>query len=93
MRDLTPGHVAVVTGGARGIGLAVVEAVAARGVAVLCLDTPDADLAPFEDACRAAGVASAFAAVDVRDQAAVRAAASPADTSTSATTTLAPSAT
>lgn len=74
MRDLTPGHVAVVTGGARGIGLAVVEAVAARGVGVLCLDTPDADRAPFEDTCRAAGVPSAFAAVDVRDQAAVRAA-------------------
>jgi NAD(P)-dependent dehydrogenase (short-subunit alcohol dehydrogenase family) len=74
VRDLTPGHVAVVTGGARGIGLAVVEAIAARGVGVLCLDTADADVAPFEDACRAAGIASGHVAVDVRDQAGVRAA-------------------
>ena len=34
MQDLIAGRAAVVTGGARGIGLAVVEAIAARGVAV-----------------------------------------------------------
>ena len=49
MQDLVAGRAAVVTGGARGIGLAVVEAIAARGVAVLCLDHPDADYTAFED--------------------------------------------
>ncbi|GAA4411693.1 SDR family oxidoreductase [Fodinibacter luteus] len=72
MDELIAGRVAVVTGGARGIGLAVVEAIAARGVAVVCLDTPDADLDGFDAACRAAGVASRGVGVDVRDQAAVR---------------------
>lgn len=75
MLDLVAGRVAVITGGARGIGLAVVEAIAARGVAVLCLDAPDADFGAFSQACHAAGVASGSVGVDVRDQAAVRAAA------------------
>lgn len=72
MQDLVPGHVAVVTGGARGIGLAVVEAVASRGVAVLCVDAPDADFGPFHEACAAAGVGADAVGVDVRDQAGVR---------------------
>jgi NAD(P)-dependent dehydrogenase (short-subunit alcohol dehydrogenase family) len=72
MRDLTPGRVAVVTGGARGIGLAVVEAVAARGVDVLCVDHPSADFTAFEEACAAADVRFGHVGVDVRDQAAVR---------------------
>lgn len=70
--DLEAGRVAVVTGGARGIGLAVVEAVAARGVAVLCVDHPSADPSAFDEVCRAAGVASAFVGVDVRDRDGVR---------------------
>lgn len=74
MQDLTAGRVAVVTGGARGIGLAVVTAVAARGVGVLCLDHPDADFGAFEAACRDAGVPADHVGVDVRDQPAVRAA-------------------
>ncbi|QKE83319.1 SDR family oxidoreductase [Arthrobacter sp. NEB 688] len=69
--ELEAGHVAVVTGGARGIGLAVVEALAARGVGVLCVDHPDADTSAFGEVCRAAGVAHAVAALDVRDRAAV----------------------
>ncbi len=74
MQDLVAGRVAVVTGGGRGIGLAVVEAIAARGVAVLCLDAPDADFGAFSQACHAAGVASGSVGVDVRDQAGVHAA-------------------
>ncbi|MBM6398794.1 SDR family oxidoreductase [Phycicoccus sonneratiae] len=72
--ELEPGRVAVVTGGARGIGLAVVEAVAARGVGVLCVDHPSADPGAVEQACAAAGVPFAFAAADVRDRDAVHAA-------------------
>ncbi len=53
--DLEPGRVAVVTGGARGIGLAVVEAVAARGVGVLCVDHP-AELGRVSYTVNCAGV-------------------------------------
>jgi NAD(P)-dependent dehydrogenase (short-subunit alcohol dehydrogenase family) len=70
--DLEAGRVAVVTGGARGIGLAVVEAVVARGVGVLCVDHPTADRSAVEEVCRSAGVAYAFAGVDVREQDDVR---------------------
>ena len=72
MRDLERGRVAVVTGGARGIGLAVVEAVAARGVGVFCLDHPAADFSAFERACADADVPAGHAGADVRDQGAVR---------------------
>jgi NAD(P)-dependent dehydrogenase (short-subunit alcohol dehydrogenase family) len=72
VQDLTAGHAAVVTGGARGIGLAVVEAIAARGVAVLCLDQPEADYTDFDAACRSAGVPADHVGVDVCDQGAVR---------------------
>lgn len=74
MEELIAGRVAVVTGGARGIGLAIVEAIAARGVGVLCLDLPGADHGPFEEVCRAAGVPAALVGVDVRDREAVRSA-------------------
>ena len=70
--DLVAGRVCVVTGGARGIGLAVVEAVAARGVGVLCVDQADADVGPATAVCREAGVAFDHVGVDVRDQGAVR---------------------
>jgi NAD(P)-dependent dehydrogenase (short-subunit alcohol dehydrogenase family) len=72
VQDLTAGRAAVVTGGARGIGLAVVEAIAARGVGVLCLDHPDADYGAFHEACRRAGVPADHVGVDVRDQGGVR---------------------
>ncbi len=74
MDDLIAGRVAVVTGGARGIGLAIVAAIAARGVGVLCLDLPDADYGPFDEACRDAGIPAAHVGVDVRDQGGLRAA-------------------
>jgi NAD(P)-dependent dehydrogenase (short-subunit alcohol dehydrogenase family) len=66
--DLEAGRVAVVTGGARGIGLAVVEAIAGRGVGVLCVDHPSADPDAFSAVCRSAEVPFAFVGVDVRDQ-------------------------
>jgi NAD(P)-dependent dehydrogenase (short-subunit alcohol dehydrogenase family) len=72
MRDIEPGRVAVVTGGVRGIGLAVVEAIAARGVGVFCVDHPAADFTAFERACADAGAPAGHAAADVRDQGAVR---------------------
>jgi NAD(P)-dependent dehydrogenase (short-subunit alcohol dehydrogenase family) len=67
------GEVAVVTGGARGIGLAVVRALAAREVAVACVDHPEADFTAYEKACRAAGVPSLSLGADVRDQDRLRA--------------------
>ncbi len=72
MADLEAGAVAVVTGGARGIGLAVVRALAAQGVRVACLDLASADPAGFEAAC--GDVEHLLVPVDVTDRAAVHAA-------------------
>ena len=71
---LESGSLAVVTGGARGIGLAVVRALANEGVGVACLDIPTADPSEFESATRAGGVPGLFLPVDVRDRDAVFAA-------------------
>lgn len=68
---LERGAVAVVTGAARGIGLAVATALADQGVAAVCLDQHDADTSAFERACTRAGVRGLALAVDVRDQQAV----------------------
>ncbi len=71
---LETGKVAVVTGGARGIGLAVVRALLAEGVPVACLDREDADVGAYQAACEAAGLPHLVAPVDVRDHDAVHAA-------------------
>lgn len=68
MQVLRAGEIAVVTGGARGIGLAVVRALAAEGVGVACLDQTTADYSVCETICRAAGVAFSAIPVDVRDR-------------------------
>jgi len=70
--SLDTGKVAVVTGGARGIGLAVADALLRAGVGVACLDRADADTTAFRDAATAAGMPHAAVPVDVRDRLAVR---------------------
>lgn len=71
---LTPDSVAVVTGGASGIGLAVAERLAATGMAVVLADTRAGLLAPAADRLRAAGARDVLtAATDVADRAAVEA--------------------
>ncbi|MFV0426358.1 MAG: SDR family NAD(P)-dependent oxidoreductase [Beutenbergiaceae bacterium] len=69
---LESGTTAIVTGGARGIGLAIVEMMAADGVNVACVDVPTADFSQFEAVCAQAGVASQVVPVDVRNQDDVR---------------------
>lgn len=64
--------VAVVTGGARGIGLAVVQALLVQNVKVACLDQPGADYTAVQLAASRRGVECLFLEADVRDQGAVR---------------------
>lgn len=58
----------MVTGGARGIGLAVAAALAAEGTSLACLDVASADYAAFEQLCAEAGVDFRSLPVDVRDR-------------------------
>ncbi|MBO1756143.1 SDR family oxidoreductase [Allobranchiibius sp. CTAmp26] len=69
---LEQGVVAVVTGGARGIGLAVAQRLLGNGVKVACLDRPDADYSAVQSAASSYGVECAILRADVRDQTAVR---------------------
>jgi NAD(P)-dependent dehydrogenase (short-subunit alcohol dehydrogenase family) len=68
---MTP-PVGLVTGGGRGIGLAIAAAWARRGVAVAAVDRDPAGGARIEAACRAAGVPFTFHEADVRDAAQAR---------------------
>ncbi len=63
--------VALVTGGASGLGLATVEALLAAGAKVVILDLPGS---PGEEVAERLGDAVLFAPADVRDEAAVTAA-------------------
>jgi NAD(P)-dependent dehydrogenase (short-subunit alcohol dehydrogenase family) len=69
---LEQGAVAVVTGGARGIGLAVAKALLTEGVRVACLDRPGADTEALQAAASRQGVDVLTLEADVRDQAEVR---------------------
>lgn len=71
---LTADSVAVVTGGASGIGLASAERFAALGMAVVLADTRAELLGPAADRLRSAGARQVLtAATDVADRAAVEA--------------------
>lgn len=75
MEYLNRNAVAIVTGGAGGIGLAIVSALAQSGVKVACWDRAGADFSRVDAVCHAAGVEFAAIPVDVRDREACRAAA------------------
>jgi NAD(P)-dependent dehydrogenase (short-subunit alcohol dehydrogenase family) len=74
-RFATPGRVAVVTGGAQGIGLCAAEALAEAGAKVTLWDRNAAELDAARAAMRAKGYEIAAAVVDVTDSARVGAAA------------------
>jgi len=75
MNELDRGAVAIVTGGAGGIGLAIVSALAQQGVSVACIDRPGADFSPVSRVCTDAGVAWLAIEADVRDREGMAAAA------------------
>lgn len=67
------GRVAVVTGAASGIGLAMAHEFADRGMRLVLSDIEPGRLAAAADALRAGGAEAIEAVADVRDEAAVRA--------------------
>jgi len=64
--------VGLVTGGGRGIGLAIASAWARRGVSVAAVDRDPAGAERVRSACEAAGVPFTFHEADVRDAARAR---------------------
>jgi NAD(P)-dependent dehydrogenase (short-subunit alcohol dehydrogenase family) len=73
------GKVAIVTGGARGIGRAYCEALAEAGAAVLVVDLLEAEGAATVEAIRVKGGRAAFRSIDVSDMAATEAMAAAAE--------------
>ena len=67
-------RVAIVTGGARGIGAAVAKRLAADGLAVAVIDLKEGDCGATVDAIKAAGGQAVAAGADVSDSAQVSAA-------------------
>jgi NAD(P)-dependent dehydrogenase (short-subunit alcohol dehydrogenase family) len=71
--DLTPGKVAVVTGAASGIGLALAERFARSGLHVVLADVDEAGLVEAADHVASLGVETLLVPTDVSDEAAVQA--------------------
>lgn len=69
---IAPGQVAVITGGASGIGFGLAEALAARGLHLVIADVRDEALEPAADALRAMGAEVATVRTDVSDRDSVR---------------------
>jgi hypothetical protein len=69
--QLGEGHVALVTGGASGLGAATASAIHATGASVVLVDLPDAD---GDATAEAIGARASFVAADVTDGDAVAAA-------------------
>src|SRR5437764_349786 len=72
-QDRFDGKVALVTGGASGIGAATVEAFAAEGASVVIADVNEADGAAFAERLAAAGRPAHFVRADVPSDGDVRA--------------------
>lgn len=68
------GHVALVTGASRGLGLAIARALGAEGAAVACLARPGAELDRAVASLAASGVAAVATPADVTNDAEVAAA-------------------
>jgi NAD(P)-dependent dehydrogenase (short-subunit alcohol dehydrogenase family) len=65
---ITPGQVAVITGGASGIGFGLAEALAARGVHLVLADIREEALEPAAGALRVLGAEVAIIPTDVSDR-------------------------
>lgn len=65
---ITSGQVAVITGGASGIGFGLAEALAARGVHLVLADVREGALEPAAEALRATGAQVATVRTDVGDR-------------------------
>lgn len=72
MISLEAGSVAVVTGAAGGIGLAIVEALAGQDVRIAAIDRAGEDFAQVLNVCDRAGVAALALEADVRDRTMIR---------------------
>ena len=76
---IAPDRVAVVTGGASGIGLAAARRFGAAGMAVLIMDLPGPSLTQAVEALRAEGIDAVAAPTDVTDAVQIAAAKAQAD--------------
>ncbi|MBK7542153.1 MAG: SDR family oxidoreductase [Candidatus Competibacteraceae bacterium] len=67
-----PNHVALITGGGRGIGAATAEALARKGARVIVASRTESELTATVARLRAAGLNAAYQVLDVADDAAVQ---------------------
>ena len=67
-----PNHVALITGGGRGIGAATAEALARKGAHVIVASRTESELTATVARLRAAGLSASYQVLDVADDAAVQ---------------------